>query len=145
VTSETAALVSGSSVMLAAFGFYYNAVKDGIDAAAEASATPANPEAGAKSRKAIRAGRKTAWVLALVALLVFALLSSYLVHEIEAAVDVRFALSAYSTLDVIFVVLALGWLGIAVFFGWHAIDLSRKLTRLDRFMERDRDRRGSSA
>ena len=64
------------------------------------------------------------------ALLVFALLFSYLEHEIAAAIDVKFALSAYSTLDVIFVVLALGWLGIAGFFSSRAIAFSRKLDRV---------------
>lgn len=130
MTSETASLVAGSSVLLAAFGFYYNAVQDRMDNAVAASDAPATVDAADETSAAIRTGRRTARLLGLVALLVFALLSSYLEHEIEAAVDVRFALSAYSTLDVIFVVLALGWLAIAAFFGSQAIAFSRKLGRV---------------
>jgi hypothetical protein len=134
VSSETAALVSGSSVMLAAFGFYFNAVKTEIDAAETTETTPANPEAGAQADRAIRRGRQTALGLGVVALVVFALLASYLVHEIKAAIDLRFALSAYSTLDVIFVLLALGWLGLAAFFARRALKLSARLRKLEGYI-----------
>jgi hypothetical protein len=130
VTSETASLVSGSSVLLAAFGFYYNTVQDRVENAAAVGESPANRDSADEVSETIRAGRQTARILGLVALLVFVLLFSYLEHEIATAVDVRFALSAYSTLDVIFVALALGWLGIAAFFCSRAIAFSRKLDRV---------------
>jgi len=119
--------------MLAAFGFFYNAVKDRIDAAdaAPSAARAENPEDKRRAAGTVRNGRQTASLLALVALVVFALLASYLVHEIEAAIDVGFALAAYSTLDVIFVVLAFGWLGLAALFGWRARKLTRKLRDLE--------------
>lgn len=119
--------------MLAAFGFFYTAVKDRIDAAdtAPSAARAENAEEKRQAARTVRAGRQAASVLALVALVVFALLASYLVHEIEAAFDVGFALSAYSTLDVIFVVLAFGWLGLAAWLGRRARKLTGKLRKLE--------------
>lgn len=113
--------------MLAAFGFFYNAVKQRLDDASTADISPANTDAADEARDDIRAGIRISRALGLVALIIFVLLCPHLVQEVEAAIDVRFALSAYSTLDAMFVVLALGWLGIAILLGCQTVDLSRKL------------------
>ena len=130
MAADIAPLVSGTSVMLAAFGFFYNAVKDTIDDALELSTAPASDEAKASTRKQLETARRTAGLLAAVAVVVCGLLASQTVTEIKAAVDVRFAFSAYSTLDAIFVAMAFAWVGIAGFCLWRVRTLSKMLGEL---------------
>jgi|tagenome__1003787_1003787.scaffolds.fasta_scaffold19020484_2 hypothetical protein len=128
--TDIAPLVTGTSVMLAAFGFFYNAVKDGIDDALELSTSPASEEIKSATRKKLKAARSTAGLLAIVALVVCALLASQTVTEIKAAIEVRFALDEYSTLDAIFVAMAFAWVGIASFCLWRVVRLSAMLRQL---------------
>jgi hypothetical protein len=130
-SAELAPLVSGTSVMLAAFGFFYNAVKDDIDDALELSTRPATPEQKTRSRRKLTAARRTALLLTLVAAIVCALLASQTVTEIKAAIDADFALDRYSTLDAIFVAMAFAWLGIVVFCVLRVIKLTSKLRELN--------------
>jgi hypothetical protein len=130
--AELGPLVSGTSVMLAAFGFLYNAVKDGIDEALVLSTSPATPEEKTKTRRKLKAARRIAALLTLVAAIVCALLASQTVTEIKAAFDVNFDLDAYSTLDAIFVAMAFAWLGIAAFCAFRVIRLNSNLSELDR-------------
>jgi hypothetical protein len=129
-SAELGPLVSGTSVMLAAFGFFYNAVKDGIDEALGLSTSPATTEQKNTNREKLKAARRTARLLTFVAVIVCALLASQTVTEIKAAIDVSFDLDAYSTLDAIFVAMAGAWLGIARFCLSRVRELSSNLSKL---------------
>jgi hypothetical protein len=129
-SGELGSLVSGTSVMLAAFGFFYNAVKDGIDGALALSTSPATVEEKTETRTRLKAARRTASLLTAVAAVVCALLASQTITEIKAAFDVNLDFDAYSTLDAIFVAMAFAWLGIAVFCLVRVIRLSSNLTEL---------------
>jgi hypothetical protein len=128
--TDIAPLVSGTSVMLAAFGFFYNAVKDRIDDALELNTSPATDEIEDATRKKLKAARRTALLLASVAVTVCALLASQTVTEIQAAIDVGLNPGDYSTLDAIFVAMAFAWIGIAGFCLGRVITLSTKLGEL---------------
>jgi hypothetical protein len=130
--AELGPLVSGTSVMLAAFGFFYNAVKDGIDEALALSTSPATSEEKTKTKTKLKAERRTAALLTFVAVIVCALLASQTVTEIKAAIDVSLDFDAYSTLDAIFVAMVAAWMGIAVFCLLRVIKLSGKLSDLDK-------------
>jgi uncharacterized membrane protein YgcG len=116
--------------MLAAFGFFYNAVKDGIDEALELSTSPATKEEKRKTREKLKAARRTAVLLTFVAGIVCALLASQTVTEISAAIDVKFDIGQYSTLNAIFVAMAMAWLGITIFCLCRVSKLSSNLSKL---------------
>jgi len=130
-STELAPIVSGTSVMLAAFGFFYNAVKDGINEALGLSTSPATKELKTETRKKLQAARRTAALLTFVAAIVCALLASQTATEISAAIDVKFDVNQYSTLDAIFVAMAVAWLGIAIFCLWQLLQLNSNLSKLD--------------
>jgi hypothetical protein len=103
-----APLVSATSVMLAAFGFFYNTQRDLLVKAADLTKSTSTTENKARAKTALRAAR-TCVVLALAAAVPAGLLTPEVVREIRRAADLGFDLDHYSTLDVVFVVLALSW------------------------------------
>jgi hypothetical protein len=123
--TATAALVSALSVMLAAYGFLYNAVKGGLDAAKAIDHPAANAIELNAQRQRVKSARNTACVLTLAPLLVWGLFLSQLIAKIDEAADDSFALRDYSTLDTALVVLINVWLIIALFVGWQANELRR--------------------
>lgn len=128
--ADLAPLVSGTSVMLAAYGFFYNAVKDRMDQALKVNDSPGTTDEGEASLETVKGAKRTAEILTAVAAAVFALLVPQVVSEVEAAIDVHFALHEYSTLDAIFVAMAAAWLGVTVFVGWRARQLRKKTNKI---------------
>ena len=121
--------VSAISVMLGAYGFFYNAYKQHIDAGFDVEGDAANSAQRRKDRAAVQRARNAARVLAVIPLLVFVLLLDQVEDNVAAAID-DFSWDAYSTLDVIFVVLACAWLAIGLVVGDQARRLGRKLKQL---------------
>jgi hypothetical protein len=124
-------LVSGASVMLAAYGFFYNAVKDQIESARKINAHPGTPDQADASYGSVHGAQRTAELLAVVAAVIFSLLLPHAVSEIRDAVKVGFKLRDYSTLDAIFVAMVVGWLGIAVLVASWALELRGKARKID--------------
>lgn len=116
--------------MLAAYGFFYNAYKSRIDAAGAVGAASPDETLLDEQIATVQRGRSAAIGLAIVALVVWLLFLKQVVDEIDAAIDVHFDLDRYSTLDVVFAVLANAWLGIAIAVGLQAEPLSKKLREL---------------
>lgn len=107
--------VSAISVMLAAYGFFYNALKDRIDAGLDVG-DPAGNEVGKKAqRDTVKNAKLYVLILGLVPLLIWLVFLPPVIEEAEAAIDVCFSLSHYSALDVVFVLLANTWLLIGIF------------------------------
>lgn len=129
--TEIASTVTASSVMLAAYGFSYNALKDRIDAASDVGVKAAEPEAVMRQRKTVVRGAKTTGLLAGVAFAIWLVLLKPAANEVEAAIHVRFAFSHYSTLDIIFVLLAITWLFIAIGFAVKTVMLITGLSTYD--------------
>jgi hypothetical protein len=127
--SAIASTVTASSVMLAAYGFSYNALKGRIDAASDIGVKAAEPEAVKKQRKTVVRGVWTTGLLAVVAFAIWLVLLKPAVNEVEAAIRVHFALSHYSTLDIIFVLLTITWLAIAIGLAAKTISLITDLSK----------------
>jgi hypothetical protein len=125
--SAIASTVTASSVMLAAYGFSYNALKDRIDAASDVGLKATDPEAVKKQRKTVVKGALTAGALAALAFVIWLVLLKPAVNEVEAGIRVHFAFSHYSTLDIIFVLLTIAWLAIAVGLAIKAISLIKDI------------------
>jgi hypothetical protein len=126
VEPAIAPTVTASSVMLAAFGFAYNALKDNIDDASDLESKSENSIVLAAQRKALDRGARTAAGLAAVAAAIFLVLLKPAVNEVEAAFRVDFSLHHYSALDVIFVLLTATWLLIAIGLAVKAGSLIKK-------------------
>jgi len=114
VEPAIAPTVTASSVMLAAFGFAYNALKGNIDHASDLESRSEDSVLLEKQRKALDRGARTAGGLAAVAAAIFVVLLKPAVNEVEAAFRVSFSLRHYSTLNIIFVLLTATWLLIAI-------------------------------
>jgi hypothetical protein len=121
-----ASFVSAISVMLGAYGFFYNAYKGQIEDGLDVEGTAANDVAKRRDIKTVTRARNAARLLALIPLVVFALL----VPQLEDQFGGSLALSDYSTLDVLFVVLSFGWLVIALVVGVQWRRLATKLRGL---------------
>jgi hypothetical protein len=128
-SSELAPLVSGASVMLAALGFFYNAVKDRIDDALALGTNPETDEERISRRNQAKSAFWTVLPLAVAAGLVCVLLTPRTRDELKGGHIVPFK-SGYSTLDAIFVVMAVAWLAIALFFVWRTAKLAKKWWQL---------------
>jgi hypothetical protein len=120
--------VTASSVMLAAFGFAYNALKGNIDHASDLESRSEDSVILASQRKALDRGAGTAAGLAAVAAAIFLVLLKLAVNEVEAAFRVNFSLHHYSALDIIFVLLTATWLLIAIGLAVKAGSLVKKKT-----------------
>jgi hypothetical protein len=130
-TPAIAPLVPAVSVMLAAYGFFYNIYKGRIEAAEDIGAAAANLVAWDAQVALVKRGRTAAILLALVPIVVWLLFLKETVDEVEAAIDVHFDLGRYSTLDVVLVVLANSWLAIAVAVALQVPPLTKKLATLE--------------
>jgi hypothetical protein len=128
-SSELAPLVSGASVMLAGLGFFYNAVKDRIDEALELGTNPQTDEERASRRKKAKSAFWTVLPLAIASVVVCVLLAPQTKDELKSGHIVPFR-SGYSTLDAIFVVMAVAWLAVALFFAWRTVKLGEKWSDL---------------
>src|SRR3954454_15781805 len=121
-----APFVSAISVMLGAYGFFYNAYKGQIDDGLLVEGTAANDVGKRRDMMSVTRARNAARLLALIPVVVFALL----VPQVEGQFSGSLALSDYSTLDVLFVVLSFGWLVIALVIGAQWRRLATKLKKL---------------
>lgn len=126
--SAVASTVTASSVMLAAYGFSYSALKGRIDAASDVGVKAAEAEAVKKQHATVARGAWTAGALAAMAFAVWLVLLKPAVNEVEAAFRVHFALSRYSTLDIVFVLLTTIWLVIAVALSVKTLSLITELS-----------------
>jgi uncharacterized BrkB/YihY/UPF0761 family membrane protein len=131
-TSGIGPLVTASSVMLGAFGFFYGSSKDRIAAAHDVGAPAADPVAWRRQVATVRAARTSARTLGAVAIVIWVLFLKAVVDELEAAWDVRFSPAHYQPLDVVFVALASAWLVIGVLTLAQAHALSATLATLER-------------
>jgi uncharacterized integral membrane protein len=125
-------LLSAVSLLLAAFGFVYNMQKDRIDAVIADTDVSPDLNKRAAHRTTAKSTRNTATWLCLTALLMWALLLSEIEHKVAAAIRHRFALSTYSTLDVVFFVAANTWLLIAIFMASRVAKLNERAKKLDK-------------
>jgi hypothetical protein len=123
--------VSALSVMLAAYGFFYNAFRGRVEAGKEIGAPAASLTPWNTQVKKVRQARSAARVLGLVPLLVWAIFLKPVVDQIDAGIEAGFALDHYSALDVVFVVLANAWLLVAVISLLDAKSLSTKKSQLE--------------
>jgi hypothetical protein len=123
--------VTASSVMLAAFGFAYNALKGSIDHASDLESRSEDSVLLEKQRKALDRGARTAGGLAAAAAAIFLVLLKPAVNEVEAAFRVNFSVHHYSALDVMFVLLTATWLLIAIGLAAKADSLVKKKTNYE--------------
>lgn len=123
--------VSALSVMLAAYGFFYNAYKARIEEGKEVGDPAANTTAWTAQHTKVKRARAAARLLGIVPLVVWLIFLKPMVDQIDAAIDVKFALDRYSALDVVFVVLANTWLLVAAVALLEAKALSKKKTDLE--------------
>jgi len=112
--------------MLAAFGFAYNALKGGIDAASDLGNVAGNKTEVEGQWAVLDRGVRTAGGLAALAFLIFAILAKPAWNEVEDAIRLRFSVHHYSALDIIFVLLTVTWLAIAIGLGEKARSLAKK-------------------
>lgn len=126
MTPAIAPFVSAISVMLGAFGFFYNAYKPQVEAGLDVSGTAANDVAKRQEIQTVTRARNAACLLTLIPLAVFGLLVPQLKDQFSGSL----ALADYSTLDVLFVVLSFCWLLIAVVVGTQWWQLHHKLAGL---------------
>lgn len=122
-----ASTVTATSVMLAAYGFFYGAVKGRIEAGSNVGLLASDPNTREEQRGTLRRARNTALALGIVPLAIFVIFLKEIVNEIEAAFDVDFALSHYSALNIVFVLIASSWLLIAAILLFQAGSLHSKL------------------
>ncbi len=127
--AELAPLVSGTSVMLAALGFFYNAVKDRIDEALALGTSPLTVEERTSRRKKAKSAFWTVLLLAIASIVVCVLLAPQTRDGLKNGNVVPFE-SGYSTLDAIFLVMAAAWLTVALFFAWRVAKLAKKWSDL---------------
>jgi hypothetical protein len=125
-----APFVSALSVMLAAYGFFYNAYKGRVEEGQDADEAPQHLGTWETELKKVKRARNAALLLALVPLAVWLLLLDAIEDELDAAFAADWAIRRYATLDVIFVVLANGWLLISIGIGVQWVRLVGKRRRL---------------
>jgi hypothetical protein len=111
--TDVASLVSATSVMLAAYGFGFNACKDQLAAARALRRTESASRNAAGADEARRAAW-TAFGLAGAAVVPAALLLPEVVTQVRRARAVQFSLHHYQPVPVVFTVLAVSWWAIAL-------------------------------
>ncbi len=130
MSNTTGPLLSAVSLLLAAFGFLYNTQKDRIEGVITDTDVPADANKRAAARTRAKSTRNSAVWLGLAALVMWALLLSEIEHKLAAAIRHRFALSTYSTLDVVFFVAANTWLLIVIFMAGRILKLNERADKL---------------
>lgn len=129
-------LLSSVSVMLAAFGVFYTAQRDRIDAAIEDTTLPDDTDDLRTRINEVARHRNVAAALALAALSVWALLVTEVVERVEAAFDAGLDLGEYSTPDAVFFVAANAWLLLAIYIGTRWWALRRRRETLDKHLQK---------
>lgn len=126
---DVASMVSALSVMLGAYAFFYNAFSPRINAGEDVGGSAANRTAWQRQVRTVERARTAARGLAVVPLIVFLVFLPEAVDRTQSlaaiATDGR-----YETLDVVFLLLAVGWLAIAGLVYLQARRLSGVLARL---------------
>jgi hypothetical protein len=123
-------LLSSVSLMLAAFGFFYNTQKDRIDEAASVDGIPDDPNAKTRAKKSAIKVQNVARLFGLVALVVWALLVPEMVGQVEDAFDPSLRLSDYSTPNIIFFVAANAWLAVALYLRTRVRAVQKRIDKL---------------
>jgi hypothetical protein len=120
---EVAPLLSSVSVMLAAFGVFYTAQREGIEAAIADRSLPNGADATREVLRGVNRHRNVAAGLGIAALAIWLLLLPEIVERAEDAFASGFDLGDYSTPDAIFFVAANAWLLLAFYVGarWWAL------------------------
>lgn len=129
-TQEVAPLLSAVSVMLAAFGLFYTAQRTEIEEAIADTDMPGPKSEIRRKLAAVKRLRNTAGLLALGALLIWALLANEIVERLVAATSFEF--DEYSAPDAIFVVAASSWLLLAIYIGRRGRGLQQRTSQLRR-------------
>jgi hypothetical protein len=130
MSSTIGSLLSAVSLLLAAFGFLYNMQKDRIEAVIADTDLPVDLDKRAATRTKAKSTRNIAAWLGLAAFVMWILLLKEIEHKAAAAIKHRFALSTYSTVDVVFFVAANAWLLIAIFMGSRVLKLNERANKL---------------
>ena len=126
---DVASMVSALSVMLGAYAFVYNAFAPRITAGEDIGGSAANRTAWERQIRTVERARTAARWLALVPLIVFLVWLPEVVDRTDAFADAA-ADGRYVTLDVVFLLLSVGWLAIALLVWLQARRLTRILLRL---------------
>ena len=126
---DVASMVSALSVMLGAYAFFYNAFSPRINAGEDVGGSAANRTAWERQVRTVERARTAAYGLAVVPLIVFLVFLPEVVDRIGSLADMATD-GGYETLDVVFLLLAVGWLAIAVLVYLQARRLTGVLARL---------------
>ncbi len=126
---DVASMVSALSVMLGAYAFFYNAFSDRINAGEDVGGSAANQTAWERQVRTVERARAAARGLAVIPLIVFLVFLPEAVDRAGSLADTA-GDGGYETLDVVFLLLAVGWLGIAYLVFMQARRLSGVLARL---------------
>lgn len=126
---DVASMVSALSVMLGAYAFFYNAFSPRINAGEDVGGSAANRTAWERQVRTVERARTAAYGLAVVPLIVFLVFLPEVVDRIGSLADTATD-GGYETLDVVFLLLAVGWLAIAVLVYLQARRLTGVLARL---------------
>jgi len=128
---DVASMVSALSVMLGAYAFFYNAFSPRINAGEDVGGSAANRTAWERQVRTVERARTAARGLAVVPLIVFLVFLPELIDRTESLAGTA-ADGRYETLDVVFLMLNVGWLAIAFLVVLQARRLTRVLERLRR-------------
>jgi hypothetical protein len=126
---DIASIVSALSVMLGAYGFFYNAFSPRINEGEDVGGSAANRTAWQRQVRTVERARTAARGLAVVPLVVFLVFLPEVVDRTGSVADMA-GDGRYETLDVVFLLLAVGWLAIAGLVFLQARRLSGVLARL---------------
>lgn len=126
---DVATMVSALSVMLGAYAFFYNAYSPRIREGEDVGPPAANRTGWARQMRTLERARTTARALAGISLLVFVVFIPEVWERVDA-VAANPTFDRYSTLDVVFMLLACSWLTIAILVWRQALGLSASLARL---------------
>jgi hypothetical protein len=126
---DVASMVSALSVMLGAYAFFYNAFSPRINAGEDVGGSAANRTAWERQVRTVERARTAARGLAVIPLIVFLVFLPEIVDRVGALADAA-GDGDYETLDVVFLLLAVGWLAIAYLVFLQAHRLTGVLERL---------------
>lgn len=128
---DVASMVSALSVMLGAYAFFYNAFSPRIDAGEDVGGSAANRTAWERQVRTVERARAAARGLAVIPLIVFLVFLPEVVDRAGSLADAATD-GGYQTLDVVFLLLAVGWLAIAYLVFVQSRRLTDVLERLRR-------------
>jgi hypothetical protein len=130
MTATTASFVSATSVMLAAYGFFFSNSHDRLDEAARVGSPSPDPTTWAVQVSIVTKARKIARLLATVPLAAWAILAPEVYDQLKAVWAVRFDFGRYATLEVVLFALINSWLAIAAFVALRARTFTKKIKQL---------------